>query len=75
MKKELSDTQILDASRYRWLRDRGLNTISAGGVFAGRVPENVVLCGDDLDDAIDVAMLKSEIKPNATKPTFCHKHG
>lgn len=45
-----------DAARYRYLRDRDLDTINVGGVFAGRVPENVVVNGEDLDAAIDAAL-------------------
>ena len=45
-----------DAARYRWLRERDLDTIQNGGVFAGMTPRNVVLNGDDLDAAIDSAM-------------------
>ena len=45
-----------DAARYRWLRERDLETISKGGVFAGMTPRNVVLNGKDLDAAIDAAM-------------------
>ena len=48
-----------DAARYRWLRERDLDTITKGGVFAGMTPENVVLNGSDLDKAIDAAMLKA----------------
>ena len=51
-----------DAARYRWLRARDLDTIHEGGVFVGKVPDNVVLNGNDLDLAIDAAMLKP---PNA----------
>ncbi|WP_027015518.1 hypothetical protein [Comamonas composti] len=47
---------VLDAMRYRWLRERDLDTLSKGGVFAGMTPNNVVLNGDDLDDAIDAAI-------------------
>ncbi|HHE1116524.1 TPA: ead/Ea22-like family protein, partial [Pseudomonas aeruginosa] len=32
-----------DAARYRWLRERDLETIRQGGVFAGMTPENIVL--------------------------------
>lgn len=46
----------VDADRYRWLRERDLNTISTGGIFAGATPDNVVLNGADLDAAIDVAI-------------------
>ncbi len=45
-----------DALRYRWLRERDLDTIDEGGVFAGVTPANLVLIGDDLDEAIDLAM-------------------
>ena len=44
------------ARRYAYLRERDLDAIVEGGVFAGKVPENVVLNGDDLDAAIDKAM-------------------
>lgn len=47
-----------DAKRYRWLRQRDLETIGVGGVFAGMTPENIVLNGDDLDNAIDAALAK-----------------
>lgn len=53
--KKTGDTE-LNAARYLWLRERGLDTISQGGVFAGQTPENVVLNGEDLDQAIDSAM-------------------
>lgn len=46
-----------DAARYDWLRRRDLDTIAAGGVFAGRTPENVVLNGEHLDAAVDAAMI------------------
>ena len=45
-----------DAARYRWLRARDLETIGQGGVFAGMTPQNVILNGQDLDDAIDAAL-------------------
>lgn len=48
-----------DAKRYRWLRQRDLETIGVGGVFAGMTPENIVLNGDDLDNAIDAALAKA----------------
>ncbi|HEK0054231.1 TPA: hypothetical protein SMO30_004773 [Pseudomonas aeruginosa] len=37
-----------DAARYRWLRERDLETIRQGGVFAGMTPENIVLNQEDL---------------------------
>ncbi len=45
-----------DAARYRWLRERDLDTIDKGGVFAGMTPDNLVLSGDELDAAIDLQM-------------------
>ncbi|MGB3834453.1 MAG: hypothetical protein WA975_21615 [Mesorhizobium sp.] len=47
-----------DAARYRHLRNRQTRAadIEAGGVFAGRVPENLILGGEDLDRAVDAAM-------------------
>lgn len=53
---EKREADARDAKRYRWLRERDLDTIEAGGVFAGKTPDNVVLAGDDLDEAIDHAM-------------------
>jgi len=49
-------TNARDAARYRWLRERDLDTISNGGVFAGTTPDNVILNGVDLDIEIDKAM-------------------
>ncbi|MDM4768651.1 hypothetical protein [Solimonas sp. SE-A11] len=43
------------ATRYTWLRSRDLETITRGGVFAGLTPDNVILNGVTLDDAIDKA--------------------
>ncbi len=48
-----------DAARYRFLRDRDLDAITEGGVFAGMTPDNVVLNGDDLDRHVD-RMMHSE---------------
>ena len=45
-----------NAARYLWLRDRNLETIHQGGVFAGITPENMVLNGVDLDAAVDAAI-------------------
>ena len=47
-----------DAARYDFLRAHDIDTIANGGVFAGMIPENVVLNGEDLDDAVDTAMLQ-----------------
>ncbi|MEB0106620.1 hypothetical protein [Pseudomonas sp. MH9.3] len=49
-----------DAARYRWLRERDLNSICAGGVFVGRTPQNIVLNGEDLDQAIDAKLAEGE---------------
>lgn len=48
-----------DAARYRWLRERDLDQIHLGGVFAGQTPQNFVLNQEDLDQAIDTAMQAS----------------
>lgn len=53
---EQIDALSMDASRYRWLRSRDLETISQGGVFAGLTPDNLVLNEETLDQAIDAAM-------------------
>ncbi|MCQ8116118.1 DUF551 domain-containing protein [Methylomonas rosea] len=45
-----------DAERYQYLRQRPLDAIENGGVFAGMTPENIVLNGKDLDFEIDCAM-------------------
>ncbi len=48
------------ATYYRYLRDRPLDAtaLSEGGVFAGQVPQNVVLNGADLDASIKCALHK-----------------
>ena len=51
-----ADEAETDAKRYRYLRDRDLDTIDRGGVFAGTTPQNVVINGEDLDAAIDAAL-------------------
>lgn len=45
-----------DAARYRWLRERDLDTIDRGGVFAGKTPDNIVMNQEDLDQHVDAAM-------------------
>lgn len=52
------DSLLRDAERYRWIRQRNLDTISQGGVFAGMTPQNLVLNEETLDEAIDAAMAK-----------------
>lgn len=54
-----------DAERYQYLRERDLDTIRQGGVFAGRTPDNVVLNGDDLDAAIDAARAQVQMVNDA----------
>jgi len=53
-------TNARDAARYRWLRDRDLDTISKGGVFAGLMPDKIVLNGGDLDKSVDGAIRRAE---------------
>ena len=50
------ETAVRYAIRYAHLRERPLDTIAAGGVFAGMTPQNVVLNGEDLDIAIEQQM-------------------
>lgn len=47
-----------DAARYRFLRNRQTRAVdvAAGGPFAGMVPDNTILGGEDLDRAVDAAM-------------------
>lgn len=47
-----------DAARYRYLRNRRTRPAdyAAGGVFAGRTPDNVILGGEGLDRAIDAEL-------------------
>ena len=47
-----------DAARYRFLRNRQTRQVdfAAGGLFAGRVPEGLILGGEDLDRAIDTEL-------------------
>lgn len=54
----LQDGLERDAARYRHLRNRQTRPIdiAVGGVFAGRVPDNTILGGEDLDRAIDGEM-------------------
>lgn len=58
----LTTEQVVQyAKRYAYLRERDLDAIVDGGVFAGKVPDNVVLNGADLDAAIDSA---TNVPPN-----------
>lgn len=50
------------ADRYDYLRERDLDTLHMGGVFAGKTPDNVVLNGEDLDAAIDAALADQAAK-------------
>jgi hypothetical protein len=48
------------ALRYAWLREQPIDSVEQGGVFAGRTPENLVLNGSDLDEAIDAACVEKK---------------
>lgn len=54
----IDDALHRDAERYRYLRNRPCQPTNmfGGGVFAGLVPENLILGGEDLDRAVDAAM-------------------
>lgn len=45
-----------DAKRYQYLRGRDLDAIVDGGIFVGKVPDNIVMNEDYLDSAVDHAM-------------------
>jgi hypothetical protein len=64
----LADVRELERNdaRYRYLRQRDLDAIVEGGVFAGLVPDNMVINGDDLDDAIDAAIAKCAATKEST---------
>lgn len=66
---------LKDAARYRHLRNRQTRPvdIALGGVFAGRVPDNMILGGEDLDRAIDAEMgaLVPEIEPLEKRLAEC----
>ncbi len=49
-----------DAERYRWLRERPIDTIFMGGVFVGKTPENEVLNGIYCDAAVDAARIAEQ---------------
>lgn len=53
------------SARYKYLRERDLDTIQKGGIFAGSTPDNQLLSGVDLDKAIDKELMKpkSDIQP------------
>lgn len=52
-----------DSVRYRWLRERDLESIHKGGIFVGMMPQKIVMNGDDLDFEVDAAMAL-ELAPN-----------
>jgi len=56
----LEDPNARDAGRYRYLRERDLDTIKKGGVFVGLVPQNLVLNKEHADAAIDAAISKEK---------------
>lgn len=53
------------AARYYHLREKDLNAINSGGVFAGLTPDNKVLNGADLDAAIDREMYTAPLFESA----------
>ncbi|PZA12444.1 hypothetical protein DNX69_10730 [Rhodopseudomonas palustris] len=55
---------VRDALRYRFLRERDVDAIYAGGVFVGKTPDNIVLNGIHLDAAVDAARI-AEQEPDA----------
>jgi hypothetical protein len=54
-------TLAADAARYQWMRSRDLNAIDKGGIFAGQMPQNLVINGEDLDREIDAAISKESV--------------
>ena len=62
--KVAADQDQIDAARYRWLRGRNLNAIHQGGLFVGLTPQNLVLNGKDLNDAMDRAMGTGKFAPD-----------
>jgi hypothetical protein len=58
------DQDAIDAARYRWLRKQPVNSIHKGGLFVGKTPENVVINGKHLDDAMDRAMGVGKYAPD-----------
>lgn len=50
-----------NADRYTYLRNRDPDTIETGGIFAGITPDNHLLSGEDLDQAIDAALSTSDL--------------
>ena len=52
---------VNDAKRYQWLRNRDVDAIHRGGVFAGVTPQNLVINLADLDQHIDAEILSVRI--------------
>ena len=48
------DVATKDAARYQYLRNRDVDAIKKGGVFAGMTPQNVLLSHEHLDLAVDI---------------------
>lgn len=67
----VADALRKDAERYKWLRERDLETLHCGGVFAGQTPDNIVLNGETLDEAIDAAMSKRVEQPKGCNCGAC----
>lgn len=51
------------AERYRHLRNKDIDTIDKGGVFAGMTPDNLILTGEDLDRAVDAEIAARRLTP------------
>lgn len=53
-----------DARRYRYLRDRdpGPTEYTPPGLFIGQVPENLILTGEEADQAIDAAIDRGDAR-------------
>lgn len=66
---------VRDAMRYRYLRRRRTRPIdvATGGVFAGQIPENLVLGGEHLDRAVDAGMGQEvpEVEPLEDRLARC----
>jgi len=53
---ELFSSLSKDAMRYQHLKGKDLENLQEGGVFAGLIPESLILGGVDLDKQIDKEM-------------------
>ena len=51
-----AENVLTQALRYQHLRGVDLDKVYVGGVFVGLTPENIVLNGEELDQAVDAAI-------------------